>query len=401
MGDTMNNEAVKPTEQNPQGYGPKKPEILNLAKATDLFDTQENELGTLNDSAGDGNRSKIVEQFYVQRIARLFMNKVMPPISKWDGTNDMLVSLPDKEWLDAINCYRRRICALLEKVQEQPELFGMTCYRIEDDIHEEEIKSQKSFSRLPLLLVAMAQEGHIQEDGSLFCPCEVLKSAEITKIEALLTGLDVIGWSVIRKDNNVILYDQDCPYVFHILKAFAANGGYDAVLSADSRWLKSEAFSFTVEDFIRLIPAAHIKAFIRDVCDHHMELGYCVKVEYGRYTSRILISKTKSSKELITMNVETDGRYTLALRLSNIADYAHELHGLSPIVLERTLAGHNCGGCGFCKGPICFTYQGNSYRKCSILYNGFVYTDPKVEDIQSIWQLMAFQWDHIRLKLNY
>ena len=31
----MNNEVVKPTEQNPQGYGPKKPEILDLARQTE------------------------------------------------------------------------------------------------------------------------------------------------------------------------------------------------------------------------------------------------------------------------------------------------------------------------------------------------------------------------------
>lgn len=33
----MNNEVVKPTEQNPQGYGPSKPEILNLARRTQAF----------------------------------------------------------------------------------------------------------------------------------------------------------------------------------------------------------------------------------------------------------------------------------------------------------------------------------------------------------------------------
>ena len=58
MGDTMNNEIIKPTEQNPQGYGPKKPEILNLAKTTDLFDTQENAPDTQNDTTGGSNRIK-------------------------------------------------------------------------------------------------------------------------------------------------------------------------------------------------------------------------------------------------------------------------------------------------------------------------------------------------------
>ncbi len=341
-----------------------------------------------------------MEQFYVQRIARLFLNKVMPLPTRWEGVKDMPILLSDKEWLDALGGYRQRIIALLEKVQEQPELFGMTCYPIEDRIHEQEIKSQKSFSRLPLALVALAKEGQIQSDGSLLCSFEGLKSAKITRIESILRGLKAVGWFVTRQNKDVILSDPDCPHVFRILKALAENFGYDGVLSADIRWLKKEDFAFTVEDFVRLIPAAHLKTFIRDVCALHQEIGYCVKIEYGRYTSRILISKTKSSKELITMNVETDGRYTLALRLSNIADYAQELEGLSPGVLERTLDGHNCGGCGFCKGPICFAFQGNSYRKCSILYNGFVYTDPKEEDIQSLWRLMACQWDDVREKMD-
>ncbi|MBQ7337906.1 MAG: hypothetical protein IJW40_11910 [Clostridia bacterium] len=33
----MNNEVLKPTEQNPQGYGPSKPEILNLARKAQVL----------------------------------------------------------------------------------------------------------------------------------------------------------------------------------------------------------------------------------------------------------------------------------------------------------------------------------------------------------------------------
>ena len=32
----MNNEVKKTTEQNPQGYGPKKPEILDLARRAEI-----------------------------------------------------------------------------------------------------------------------------------------------------------------------------------------------------------------------------------------------------------------------------------------------------------------------------------------------------------------------------
>lgn len=52
----MNNEIIKPTEQNPQGYGPKKPEILNLAKHSDAFDAQETSVRMVSDVSGGSMR---------------------------------------------------------------------------------------------------------------------------------------------------------------------------------------------------------------------------------------------------------------------------------------------------------------------------------------------------------
>lgn len=53
----MNN-GVNELIKQPQGYGPKKPEILGLAKTTDLFDTRENAPDTQNDTTGGSNRIK-------------------------------------------------------------------------------------------------------------------------------------------------------------------------------------------------------------------------------------------------------------------------------------------------------------------------------------------------------
>ncbi|MBO5274495.1 MAG: hypothetical protein J6I45_07785 [Clostridia bacterium] len=61
----MNNEVKKLPEQNPQGYGPKKPEILNLAKAALLSDPEENNdefWGSIN---GGGNIISGIEPYCV------------------------------------------------------------------------------------------------------------------------------------------------------------------------------------------------------------------------------------------------------------------------------------------------------------------------------------------------
>lgn len=341
-----------------------------------------------------------MEQFYVQQIARYFMNKVIPLPTRWDRVKDMPVSASAQDWLSALCIYRQRMLALLKKVYEQPKIFGMVCYRFDDKVHEELLKSQKSFLRLPKTLVVLANEGTIQSDGSLFCYFDALKNAKITHIEAIINGLAVSGWTITFENKNIVISDPDCPNVFWILKALAVAGGYDYVMSADIRLLQNDEVTYTADDFARLIPAEHLKNFIRDVCALYEELGYCIKTGYGRYLSRLVISKTKSGKELITMGMGTEGQYTLVLRLSHIVDYQDKLHILSPGVLKQTLSGHDCGGRGWCKGPICFTFQGTTYRKCSILYEGFCYPDPTEEDIKSLWQLMAWEWDYIQQKID-
>ena len=50
----MNNEVLKPTEQNPQGYGPKKPEIIDMAKKSKIFDLLPAGVPILFSGSGEG-----------------------------------------------------------------------------------------------------------------------------------------------------------------------------------------------------------------------------------------------------------------------------------------------------------------------------------------------------------
>lgn len=341
-----------------------------------------------------------MEQFYVQRLAKQAITRIVPLPSQWETKKAIPFSLAEEECLAALAGYQKRLTEVLMQVQIQPETFGMVCCPIVPDytgpITKEGQKSLKSFARLRNALATLAKAGEITDDGGLFCSFDQLKSAKIPRVEAILEGLAVSGFILRRQNKDVLLYDSENKHIFTIMKAFSHADALDGLMTADIRYLQKnpgEPIAYTVEDIARQVPP-HQQAFVQEVCDRFARCGYCIKVEYGYNLARIRIAKTNSGKDMITIFVERDGRLEMLLRLSKIADDAHEIENMSQNVQEQTVSGRDCCYCGCCKeGCVRFTLHGTQYEKCSLICCGFHYVDPTPEDVTSLLQLIHYEWE--------
>lgn len=118
-------------------------------------------------------------------------------------------------------------------------------------------------------------------------------------------------------------------------------------------------------------------------------LTYKIKIGYGNVYR--IFCYIKKSKEALIINTigKNFGPFELQLRIKNKSTL-EKLESFSTNVRDMILSGKDCFGqrCCNCGSEYKFSYLKKEYRKCHMLCDNFYFRNLKLEDIDSIMDIM-------------